>query len=459
MPTLIPAKALSPLSAAHVQLLARNPYAWQRTSLVQDLLFKALLIVAPIQSVLVTPVQGTTPAAVLLFLSLGLLASGDIRYRKLWIFTIGFTLLYTVYLTFSLSSYYIDTPDTSRITIIREVFLFGWVRQSHVTQGFYLLVPCVFCYMIYLYYQEAFIKYIYYGLIILSLYGFYEFIFFAIFHANGDFLSNRNFGDLDSASTGAGTGEAGFATGSLVQISNVFGAGFMRLKSLVGEPSMYALTVTPFTVYAFARRWWLLFGILLLSLLLGSSTTAILGLAIGMGYAHARERSEAVLYVGAVLFIGVLLYFTIGSVQEVMNKLLFDKLDSDSGTERVQLFINHASVVFDGNFLRTLFGLGFGTARSTDMLSNLLANVGVIGFLFYSTIMLAPCYLMKKGEDTSAIISALLAIYVMEMATVSEYAYLPPWFMVALGYVRAREQRSAPVLSGTFRSPGRGLAA
>lgn len=419
-----------------------SPYAWVRTTFVSDFFFKILLLVAPIQSVILTPVQGTTPSTILVLLSPIFLVRGDIRFLKLLLFVIGYALIYSLYMALSMSGYLIDYPDLSQVIIIRDVFVYGYLRQSNVTQGLYLMVPILFTYLLYTYYQEAMLRYAFYGVLLLAFYGFYEFIFYAIFHTNGDFLSNRNFGDLAPAGDGAGNGEGGFVSGSLLQISNLFGPGFMRLKSLVGEPSMYALTVVPFVVYAFSRRWWPIFAILLLSLVLGSSSTAIIGLAIGIGYAHFRTHQSAILYAIAFAIVGVLLYFTSSDVHDKLDGLIFDKLDSGSGGQRITTFINHAAVAFDGNILHTLFGLGFGTMRSTDMLSNLLANVGVVGLLTYSAMLLAPCFLLKRSGDTDAIVAALIAVFVMEMVAVAEYAYLPPWFMVALGYVRVRQQRS-----------------
>lgn len=426
-----------------------NPYAWVRTVPLHDMFFKALLLLAPIQSVLLTPVQGTTPAFLLVLASLGVLAGSDMRFARLWMVLVGYIVLYATAMAASMSGYYIDQPDTSQLVVIRDVFVMGYLRQSNITQGLYLLVPVLFVYLVYSYYQEAFLKYAFFGILALSFYGFYEFVFYAIFHTNGDFLSNRNFGDLESAAAGVSTDENGpnFATGSLLQTSNIFGAGFMRLKSLVGEPSMYALTVTPFTVYALLRGWWMIGGILLFSLVLGSSTTAILGLVAGIGYIMLRTRQEAILYIAAFVIIVALLYFTADAVKEPLDALLFDKLQSGSGNERIGRFVSHASVVLDGNVIHTLFGLGFGTVRSTDMFSHLLANVGVVGLLAYAATLLVPCFLLKRGGDSNAVTGALLSIFFMEMATVSEYSYLPPWFMVALGYVRVRQQRQRELIA------------
>lgn len=427
-------------------------YDWVPDGLVNDLFFRALLLVAPIQSVLLTPVQGTTPAFLLVLLCPAILVRDNPRYMRLLSFYISFVLLYALFLAFSLSGYMIDMPDLSRLTVIREVYIFGQLKQTHITQGLYLLGAATFTCLIYLYYQEAFLKYAFIAVLFLAAYGLYEFVYYAIFGTNGDFLSNRNFGDLDTASAGAGRGR--FASGSMVQHSNLFGPAFMRLKSLVGEPSMYALTVTPFAVYAFGRRWWLLFGFLTMSLALSTSTSAVIGLLVGLFYSEIRRRPQAIVYVAAALIVVCLLYATAPPVQQVFDTLLFEKLDTNSGNERLRFFYSHFAVPFDGNPIRAMFGLGFGSVRSTDMLSNLMANVGVIGFILYSAVMLAPCFLLRDSRDRHALVASLLAIYFMSILTVSEYAYLPPWFMVALGYVRVRQQRlvtsvpaMAPVLA------------
>lgn len=430
-------------------LAASSGFNWVADGAVQGLFFRALLIVAPIQSVLLLAIQGTTPAFVLTLASFGILVGVDRRYFSLLAFSVGFWCVYALYMSASLSGYMIDDPDYSRLTIIRNVFVYGRLRQTHLTQGFYLFAALLFTYLIYLYYQEAFLKYAFYGILLLSFYGFYEFIYFALFHDNGDFISNRNFGDLDDAAAGVINGV--FASGSSLQHSNLFGPGFMRLKSLVGEPSMYALTVTPFAVYAYARKWWLIFAILLISLVLSTASTAVIGLLVGLVYVEIRRRPEAILYVAGAAISVILLYATAEPVQRALDTLLFQKLDTTSGSERLNYFFAHASVIFDGNPIRALFGLGFGTVRSGDMLSNLLANVGLVGVLLYSALILGPCVLLRGGEDRNAIIAALLSIYFMEMLFVPEFGYLPPWFMVALGYARVRERHrllAAPTVMG-----------
>lgn len=419
-----------------------SSYDMMSDGLVSNIFFRLLLLVAPIQSVLLTPVQGSSAAFILVLLSPAILIlRPDQRYRRLLVFLAGFIFLYALYLVCSLAGFMIDEPDMSRLTVIRETYIFGYLKQTHITQGIYLLTALTFACLVYNYWQEAFLKYMYYGILILAIYGFYEFIFFFIFHTNGDILSNRNFGDLDTAAAGARSHPGAFASGSLLEMSNLFGPAFMRLKSLTGEPSMYALSVTPFAVYAFGRRWWWLFAVLAISLVLSTSSTGFIGLLVGMVVIEVRRRQEAVLYVAAVAVVIGLLYATATPVHEALDKLLFQKMDTMSGNERLQSFLDQAGVPFDGNPVRLLFGLGFGTVRATDMMSNLLANVGVLGLLLYSALLVGPCFLLRGAEDRDALVATLLAIFTMEMLTVSEYAYLPPWFMVAMSYARARRLR------------------
>lgn len=435
------------MATRSVEAIDRTSAVARRTSiydfvpdgLVNGVFFRLILLAAPIQSVLLTSVQGTTPAFLLALLSPAMLIGRDMRYARLLVFITAFVLLYTIYMALSLSGYLIDQPDMSHLTVIREVYIYGYLKQTNVTQGLYLMAAVIFAYLVYEYWQEAFLKLMFVGILLLSLYGFYEFVYFAIYHENGDFLTNRNFGNLETAAAGADQNL--FASGSALQTSNLFGDGFMRLKSLTGEPSMYALSVTPFAVYAFGRRWWWIFGVLLASLVLSTATTGVIGLLAGLAYVEIRRRPEAIVYITVALVIVGLLYATAEPIRDALDTLLFQKLNSVSGNERLNYFAAHAAVPFDGNLVRGLFGLGFGTVRSGDMFSNLLANVGVLGLIGYAALILTPCFVVRDGWDRHALTAALLAIFAMEMLTVPEFNYLPPWFMIALGYVRIREQR------------------
>lgn len=396
-----------------------------------DIFSFILIILAPITSVLLLDLQGTTPAFLLIAVSLLFPAYGLNKYFRYISFFIAALCFHFSFLFISLFGYYFSSPDLTYVVEIRQVFVLDKLRLSHITQSIYFLFAFAFFLYIYHYFREEMIKWAFYGISFLLAYGFYEFIFYAIFGYSGDFLSNRTFGDLVSSGNAVD-----YLNGSLVQESLLFGDGFMRFKSLTGEPSMYSLTTVPFFIYAYQQKMKKTYIFLFIGLFLTQSTTAIIGIIIAMSFLHYRDNKYTIIAMPLFFLFFVLLYSTLDPFYEAANKLIFEKLSSDSGVERMDLFFRHIEVIADGNILRLLFGLGFGTLRSTDMFSNILSNTGILGFILYSILILLPIFVIRHGKDRRALQAALISIYVMEMLTVSEYSYLPPWFFIALGYVR-----------------------
>jgi hypothetical protein len=390
-----------------------------------------LLILCPITTILLLNIQGSTPAFILIAVTFIFPLYGLTKYLRYLSTILIIFFFHICFLILSLSGYIFSQPDLSAVREIRQLFILGPLRISHITQSVYFLMALSFACYIFYNFKSAMIKWSYIGILFLAIYGLYEFLFFAIFGFSGDFLSNRVFGDIIQ-----GGQQVEYLNGSLVQNSLLFGDQFMRLKSLTGEPSMYSLTTVPFCIYAYKQKMNKIFFLLILTLFLSQSTTAIIGIIAGLIVIHYKDNKYTILGIPCLLFFTTLLYFTFDPFYFALNKLIFEKLSSDSGVERWDLFIRHIEVIADGNLVRLFFGLGFGTLRSTDMFSNITSNTGLLGLLTYSTVILLPVFMMKKCNDRVAIQAALVSIYVMEMLTVSEYSYLPPWFFIALGYVR-----------------------
>lgn len=424
----------SPVTALNREPLATRRVAGSNAT-IGSVYLKVLLILAPIASYIVIPVQGTTPANVLLFASL-LVPFFGVNYQVRFLAFIGFfAICYVALLTFSLVGTGISAPDLRKLIEVRRVFISGNLRLTHVTQGIYLLSVVIFVYHIRQKFSQKILNWAYYGIIIFVIYGFYQFIFFAIFGTSGDFIANRNFGDFDiTDSQGDGT---------QLQQSILLGSRFIRFYSLTGEPSMFALTATPFFVFAFAMRSWKIALFLFVALFLSNSTTAIIGMAVGLFVLYCRNSRYIMFGIPAVILLFALFYFTSESVSTVADKLVFDKLSTGSGQERSQSMIDHAAAVFDGNLFRFFFGIGFGTIRSPDLLSTLLANSGIVGLGLYSAVMLAPVFLLPKSPVKIGLQAVLWSIWVMEMLSVSEYAYLPPWFFVAMAYWHCQSPATA----------------
>lgn len=415
--------------------------------LAPDAFSRILVTLSPITSIVLFNVQGTTPVFLMTILVIFIPIYGWKKYVKISSYIIVFFIVYLCFLQFSQFANAISPAKMVNLIEIRRTYIFGQIRTTNITQGIYFLLAIYFMLYVNVYFKEKMIGWMFSGIIFLAIYGIYEFIFFAIFQRSGDFLSNRIFGEISNASQ-----SSGFLNGSQLQISNVLGRGFMRLKSLTAEPSMYALTSVPFLLYAYEKAWNKTALLLLFGIILSQSTTAIIGVAVGISYLNYSKSIYTIIIVPITALFVLVFYLTSESVRMGLDSLIFQKLNSFSGSDRIETFVYHANVIFDGNFVRFLFGLGFGTVRSLDMFSNLLANVGVIGFLAYTALIVGPVFLMPHCPDRRAIVAALLSIWVMEMATVSEYSYLPPWFFVALGYVRCRRLK-------TMARPSRGHAA
>lgn len=395
-----------------------------------------LMILAPIASFLVIPVQGLTPANVLLYMSL-LIPFFGIKYQVKFLLSAGlFVLVYLAFLMGSLSGYLFSTPNFTYIDEIRRLYLVGALRVSHITQGLYLFSAIIFFYHCYANYNKRLLDWAYYGIIVLIVYGFYQFAFYAIFGFSGDFIANRSFGGDDVLDAGGGK--------NWIQLSPLLGSRFIRFYSLTGEASFFSLTATPFFVFAFAMRSMKIAMFILLALFLASSSTAIIGILVAFFVLYCRDSKYVLFGLPAVLILVVVAYFSVEPVRFFLDNLILKKIGTESGNIRTEYFINHMSVVLDGNPLRLFFGLGFGTVRSADMLSTLIANVGVIGFLAYSALILLPTFYLPKDRLRIPLQAVLWSIWAMEMLAVSEYAYLPPWFFVAMAYRHISNSRRDP---------------
>jgi hypothetical protein len=317
------------------------------------------------------------------------------------------------------------------------------LRTSLFTQSIYFLAAiCTFLF-VKLRYTPAWDHWLLAGAVLLGLYGLYEVIFFLLMGSNGDFLTNRTFG------------AARDSPGSLFQTMQLGPIEMPRLKSLTGEPSMYAFTILPFWIYALhtRRHWVQLF--LLATLLLSTSTTAFVGMAVYLVVRFVFSRGRDPLSIAAiVLFVlGVAALWLFGNefVEKVFNALIGNKIAARdaSGSERLGNTTAVMNLYESLPLASQLFGVGFGYVRSTDFVSTLLVNTGVIGLLAFSALYLYPVFKLGRTEREIGLRAALLVIFVTAMISVPEFAYLSSWLFLGIAYhqlhwVRASAARMRP---------------
>jgi len=170
------------------------------------------------------------------------------------------------------NSLYMPTFDTLPpwVMVSYEGTSVSVFRKSMFTQSAYLITCAIFFVYIYRYLiifdeSKQIIKIVRNGLIFFIAFGFYEVIGYSVTGFNVDFISNRLVGE-------------GWHYG-LHQVLTLGGVTFQRMKSLSGEPAMFAFSVIPFGVlfYYLKDKFYI---VLLIAAVLTSSTTAVLGILL-----------------------------------------------------------------------------------------------------------------------------------------------------------------------------------
>lgn len=303
-------------------------------------------------------------------------------------------------------------------------------RSSLFTQSGYLICN-VFLYIIIKNYKDTrYITTIFWAYRLLIIYGLYELVFYLIFNKSGDFISNRIYNN-----------QVDGVIGGSFQLINIGPLTFFRVKGFTGEPSMFSFTILPYMVlsYGMKKNKDLLFAVL--SLFLTFSTTAYIGILICLIYfvcfsSSKKIRTSILLFLGVVVILFGTLLLTSSYFNNLIDFIFFQKLSSASGEERSGLFLSTLSFWADSDILHIFFGYGFGYTRSTDFLSTLLFNVGIIGFLCFSFFVLWHLKLKINNKIVKdSYRASVIMIYLLMMISVPEFAYSCLWVFLASGHI------------------------
>jgi len=397
-----------------------------------------LMLFFPITAYLLIPViPGTTIITVLaglmfFFIPLSTLKENKyLLYRDLFYFLCVITIL-------SFCSQFINLVTNLKlikplILINHNDFTKTFYRRSHLTQTLPLLVGFVIYAYVKYFSTDKIIDYIYWGLRLLCLYGFYEFCFYMLTGQNGDFMVNRTFGD-------------GEKSASLFQTVNLGGISMMRFKSYTGEPSMFVFTVFPFWVLTFGLNRTFDKFLLLGCLILTFSTTAYACMLLFGGFWIIYRRQFQLFYyisIGVIVVCFVLqLDIFSHLLDSIYNFVFAGKLEgSASARDRSNGFTTHVGYWASLNGFSQAFGIGFGYVRSTDFFSTIIVNNGLIGIAVFTAFVLRNLWLHIPGKLLSICYkSGLFLVYLIMMATVPEFAYPSLWIYIALGYVLQKVQ-------------------
>lgn len=421
------------------KILALNP-----NPILQNFLNFWLLFFFISSVVLVPSVKGTTPVYLLAFLSFPMVLAFS-RYNVVR-YLIWLSAFLTIFFFLSLLSqgyiyFFGDHIEQYKgMIFVSQTGTSLFMRPSLFTQFLYLLVSfLIFTFIICFYDSAKHDKYIFGGLNILLVYGFYLLIFFALFGRNGDFLSNRVYGDLlEQSAQFQGTSVAGYIV--------------LRFTSLTGEASMYAFTVSPLFIYAFHTGRNQIAYITLASLALTFSTTFILCFVIYFGWRFLRRGGQDK-FVFRFIIAGLLFFLLFSPIiLNLLNTMVIEKLtqQNDSGQGRTYSFLIHMYFFVQAPVWVQLFGLGFGYVRSTDFLSTLLVNNGIIGFLLFTALFVYPILKLSKGKRNDGIKIALITLYISMMISVPEFSYPSLWLFLGIAYNQLIREKHAKRFANSY---------
>ncbi len=377
----------------------------------RDYFFYIWIFFIPIHSFLLFPqFQGTTIANILaIFAFIYLLYSKKYAILKIFFF---YLIFYGVSLTFQLLT---ELPNFNYVILVRESTV-GIFRTSFFTQSLYLFVGLTVFFYVKEFYRSSWDKYIIYSGVLAAIYGLYEEFYFIKWGDGADFVSNRMFGESMDFS------------GSLTQHIEVAGFPLLRLKSYMGEPSMYALSIFPVFVFSVAKKYKLSSYILLMSLLFTFSSIGYLFLLLFFASKFFFEKKIITL---SLLFLFAFIFFNL----EISHDLFWDKLSqrSTSGSDRFNFFSNALFFFSELSLPLTLFGIGFGATRSTDFFSTLLVNNGLVGLTIFVYFIFRPISMCSNNKYFYyGFICASIGL--MMLLAVPEFAYLLIWVMFGISY-------------------------
>jgi hypothetical protein len=414
----------------------------QSTSSHADLYYFVWIFAMPVTSILLMPsIQGTTVGYIMCFLSLplALAHAGASRTRYLHFLIVATS----VWMVFFLASQFADTaatyePDFTKVPLIDDTDVLTFVlRKSLFTQTIYLAAVVLYASYVYIFYKPSWQQWLLASATVFAIYGIYEVIYFIVTGQPGDFISNRAFGSDFRNSEGSAAD--GSLSGSAFQLLDIHGFQMQRLKSLTGEPSMYALSMFPFWVYFNAtskRR--LPVWIIGASLIMSTSSTALIGYVVYLLIRIRKLSFHPIKFLVGVLILCVVAFVARDYIADLFQQIVLDKLDGRnvSGSERSGFFLASMNMWEGGSIANQLFGIGFGYIRSTDLFSTLLVNTGLVGTVLVSALILYPAFKLDWSAEGMALRQCCVVTWVMMMISVPEFSYLAPWTFIAIAYAR-----------------------
>lgn len=152
-------------------------------------------------------------------------------------------------------------------------------------------------------------------------------------------------------------------------------------------------------------------------------------------YQNSRRRflAVAIILVAAIIFFAVSWPALSAEFAKIGEK--FDSLSQPDAQGNIRgpiFWLNWKA------FLHSpLTGLGFGSVRSAELTTTMLANSGVIGMALYLTSWIPSCVRLSRDRDNDSLVTYVVIYNAIMFIAVPEPYYLTIWAMYALMYAKS----------------------
>lgn len=225
-----------------------------------------------------------------------------------------------------------------------------------------------------------------------------------------------------------------------------------RISGPFNEPSMLALVCTPFFcgyLYRFLNKFqmkYLIYCVLFLTVMLNNqSSSAVFGTAVGLAImvlikiigSNWKFNGKHFLFDMFLIIAAIAVLFAFRNEISETIRLTAEKFNGVgvSGSERSYSF-NHHINLFLKNIDIFLFGVGYGTVRSYDLLSTWACELGIIGLILYFVPVATLCFklIVKKNDDLSQLVIIIVVYNSILFVSTCEIMFLQIWIIYGVSY-------------------------
>ncbi|MFU0784638.1 MAG: O-Antigen ligase [Thermoanaerobacterium thermosaccharolyticum] len=245
---------------------------------------------------------------------------------------------------------------------------------------------------------------------------------------------------------------------------------FIRVYATTNEPSMYAYFLAPIFALLLSIRSdiikhkFLIIILVLISGIISTSTTFVLGIAIllvkiildrfiNLLKLNKNINQKIGIIVPLILLIMIpiilIIFYFNPTIQELLTDRMINKLQGKgaSGSERLYAF----QTQLDAAFKYPLLGVGYGSARSKDLFSTWLCNIGFIG----TGIFIIYIYrVITKLKNTSGlgygVSNYLFTLFMCAFISVPEPYYLFIWIMISVAESIITQKKISGIYSENY---------